>query len=147
MCNDLFEKKMTNAADVERFVYAGRALFTIQSKKTGVRFTYKIQKKRGEKKPKLLFVKVLQGPNNETDYGYLGYVKPQQHGEMFAGQKGRPTAASYKALAWALDKICAGELPDQLEFYHSGQCGACGRTLTVPESIETGLGPVCASKG
>jgi hypothetical protein len=32
------------------------------------------------------------------------------------------------------------------EVYHEGRCGRCNRKLTVPESIETGLGPECASK-
>lgn len=27
-----------------------------------------------------------------------------------------------------------------------GRCGMCRRTLTVPESIERGIGPVCAAK-
>jgi hypothetical protein len=27
-----------------------------------------------------------------------------------------------------------------------GKCGICGRTLTVPESIERGIGPVCLSR-
>jgi hypothetical protein len=30
-----------------------------------------------------------------------------------------------------------------LEVWHEGRCGACGRRLTVPESIERGLGPEC----
>jgi hypothetical protein len=28
---------------------------------------------------------------------------------------------------------------------HAGKCGRCGRKLTVPQSIETGIGPECAS--
>jgi hypothetical protein len=30
--------------------------------------------------------------------------------------------------------------------HHEGRCGRCGRTLTVPESIESGIGPECAKK-
>jgi len=30
--------------------------------------------------------------------------------------------------------------------HHEGKCGRCGRKLTVPLSIETGIGPECASK-
>jgi hypothetical protein len=29
--------------------------------------------------------------------------------------------------------------------WHEGRCGRCGRKLTVPESIESGFGPECAS--
>jgi hypothetical protein len=35
---------------------------------------------------------------------------------------------------------------DKLEVWHEGRCGRCGRRLTVPESIESGLGPECATK-
>jgi hypothetical protein len=38
------------------------------------------------------------------------------------------------------------ELPKGLKVHHEGRCCRCGRKLTVPESIETGLGPECASR-
>lgn len=34
----------------------------------------------------------------------------------------------------------------RLQVWHEGRCGRCGRKLTVPSSIETGLGPECAGK-
>jgi hypothetical protein len=30
------------------------------------------------------------------------------------------------------------------KIFHTGKCSACGRTLTDPESISRGLGPICA---
>jgi hypothetical protein len=30
-----------------------------------------------------------------------------------------------------------------LEIWHEGRCGRCGRKLTVPESIHNGYGPEC----
>lgn len=46
-----------------------------------------------------------------------------------------------------LEKIAKNPL-DALVTYGrvTGVCGVCGRTLTDPESIEAGIGPVCASK-
>lgn len=35
---------------------------------------------------------------------------------------------------------------NKLLYYHEGRCGKCARTLTVPESIINGIGPVCAQK-
>ena len=35
-------------------------------------------------------------------------------------------------------------LPKTVEVWHEGICGRCGRKLTVPESVERGLGPECA---
>ena len=146
MKEDLLESQMTDPKDVARFIYAGRALFTMVSQKTGARYTYKVSKSRTDKESNLRFVKVLSGPNNETDYGYLGYIDTRKPGVMFPGKKGKPGATSYKAIAFVIAKVTKGVMPEHLEFYHSGQCGCCGRTLTVPESIKTGLGPVCAGK-
>lgn len=144
---DLFEGQMTDPRDIARFIYAGNALFTIVSRKAGTRFTFKVSAARGERdKSKMRFVKVLNGPDNTSSYLYLGYVKTSQPGVMIAGNKGRPDAQSYKALEWTLKKVCAGKMPETIEFYHAGKCGCCGRALTVPESIKSGFGPVCAGK-
>lgn len=141
------EAQIACAQDVARFIYAGNALFTIVSRKTDTRFTFKVAAARGERdKSTVRFVKVLNGLDNTSSYLYLGYVKTNQPGVMFAGNKGHPGAESFKALAWSINKIVAGKMPDGLEFYHSGKCGCCGRTLTVPESIKSGLGPICAGK-
>jgi hypothetical protein len=32
------------------------------------------------------------------------------------------------------------------EFHHCGFCCRCGRTLTDPASIESGIGPICAGR-
>jgi len=37
-------------------------------------------------------------------------------------------------------------MPDNVEFYHSGNCAKCGRKLTTPESIKNGLGPICFNR-
>jgi hypothetical protein len=36
-----------------------------------------------------------------------------------------------------------GVLGRLLEVWHEGRCGRCGRALTVPESVERGIGPEC----
>jgi hypothetical protein len=37
-------------------------------------------------------------------------------------------------------------LPPDAEVMHEGRCACCGRPLTVPESIERGIGPDCWEK-
>jgi hypothetical protein len=37
-------------------------------------------------------------------------------------------------------------MPPEMEVEHSGHCGRCGRLLTVPSSVQSGLGPECQSK-
>ena len=60
-----------NVAD---FMVAGNAIFTVTSKKTGTRFTYRVRKGKDESAP--YFVSVLTGSDNESDYRYLGTIFP-----------------------------------------------------------------------
>lgn len=147
MQTDLFEEALTSAEDALRFIYAGRAKFTVVSCKTGQRFTYKVDSPRDGSKSNKRFVRVLSGPDNDNDYIYIGFLVANEPGKMIAGKKGCPGHKGYSALLWVVKQLAAGHMPKDLEFYHAGRCGACGRTLTVPESIRTGLGPVCAEKG
>jgi hypothetical protein len=127
--------------DIANFVKAGNALFTIQNEATGNRFTYKVRV--ADDKPELFFVSVCSGPNNTEDYTYLGSII---HGTFKAtrGTKVSISAQSFKAFAWFNERINTGCIfPETVHVYHAGRCGRCGRTLTVPESIQNGLGPEC----
>jgi hypothetical protein len=44
---------------------------------------------------------------------------------------------------YVINKLKLKNLPDFIEVWHEGKCGKCGRTLTVPSSIESGIGPEC----
>lgn len=134
--------KFENAGAAIQFMFAGNSRTTVTSLKTGTRFTYKIVKKRSKSAAAPWFVSVLTGPDNSNDYTYIGYVNLK--GEFQAGRKGRADCPSFKAFAWAYHMLNKGTIPDQLEVRHEGHCGRCNRVLTVPESIDRGLGPHCA---
>jgi hypothetical protein len=137
---------------VNAYTFAGHATFTLRSAKTGTRFTYQVQQKEpdeADRGPPLFFVRVLTGPENTSDYTYLGLIRLRE-GEAFyyADKKRRisPDAPSAKAFAFLLHCLQADNLPEALEFYHDGRCAACGRALTDPESILTGFGPTCSAR-
>lgn len=135
--------RIADAADALTFVEAGHARFTLVSEKTGQRYTYQVNKaKEGDAK----FVSLLTGPSNTDDYNYLGLYDRTQG--MRLTRKSRMTAdsAPVKAFSWTVRHLVAGKFPQGLEFWHEGRCCRCGRTLTVPESIENGIGPECAKK-
>jgi hypothetical protein len=126
---------------IKDFVTAGRARFTLLNTQTGNRFTYRVSTNRDAS---TYFVHLLSGPDNESDYRYLGFIK---HGNYIHG--GRKTnigisAQGAQVFAWFWRNL--GKLPAQVEVHHEGRCGRCGRALTVPESISIGLGPECAGK-
>ena len=137
----------TSAQDVRKFVLGGNARFTIESAATGTRFTYKVVATDDAPgaKPGVFFVSLLSGPDNESDYQYVGII-PQDDPLSFrltmksrVGE-GAPSVIAFKWFWW---QIGQGRLPASLRVWHEGSCGRCGRTLTVPESIASGFGPEC----
>ena len=135
---------LSSANDALRFIFGGNATFTIRSAKTGTRFTYKLRQPEAGKP---FFASVLAGQNNETDYDYIGFVPAATRDALVAGAKGKPNAPSFKALAWTISQIATkARIPEHLELFHEGRCCACGRKLTTPESVLSGIGPECAKK-
>jgi len=121
------------------FIKAGKAIFTIMNTKTGNRFTYKVKKVDGKK---VWFVSVLNGPDNYSNYRYIGCI----FGDDFRHTKSSKVskdAVSFQAFAWTFKMLQQGTLPDIVTVHHEGRCGRCGRRLTVPESIISGYGPEC----
>lgn len=130
--------KIGHATALE-FILAGNAYFTVRSVKTGVRYTFRVSK--AKKNETMWFVSLLTGPDNISDYSYMG---------VLSGNKFRVTKASkvtadsvpVKAFSWVLSGLVAENLVG-VELWHAGRCGRCGRSLTVPESVEAGYGPEC----
>lgn len=132
--------------DVRAFILGGRALFTVENQTTGKRFTFKVRQRRNEDGSLTPhFVSVLVGPENTRDYAFLGCIFG---GEVFRhGRKSRlsPDDQRVKAFAWIFQN--SKNLPQNIVVYHHGRCAKCGKLLTVPSSIMTGFGPVCARGG
>ena len=138
----MHQHQLATAEEAMSFIQAGNATFTVVSKKTQARFTYKVTESNDGR---VFFVGVLTGPNNETDYQYLGVIRD---GLFRRTTKSRISedAPSAVAFRWTYDQLGRGEMPAALEVWHEGRCGRCGRTLTVPESVATGSGPECSEK-
>jgi len=128
--------KINDTREALKFMFAGKSIFTFINTKTGNRFTYKI---KSNKDSNLFFVSVLTNPDN---YSYIGTCI---EGNYKHGKKSNisPEAQSVKVFQFMLGKLKSGDLPDFLEVWHEGFCGKCGRRLTVPSSILTGIGPEC----
>lgn len=133
--------------DARRFILAGNATFTVVSAKTGTRFTYKIRAREVDGGRTLYFVSVLTGADNESDYTFLGTIFD---GKTFKHSQRSPIgsdAPSARAFVWSFARIMSGTLGADASVHHEGRCGRCGRKLTVPRSIEIGLGPECENAG
>lgn len=135
---------------VREFVLAGNALFTITSLRTGKHFTYKAKRSvRYDQKlgldvpvsPAAWKISVLNGRDNSKDYRYIGLI--HESDKRFRHRfDGVTTAAKGFEWVWNHLERCS----ERFEFRHAGRCGRCGRRLTVPSSIDSGIGPECADK-
>jgi len=128
--------KLNNKEALE-FIFAGKSLVTFLNTKTDNRFTFKVNK---AKYSNIYFVNVLTSPDI---YTYLGTIS---NGLYKHGNKSKISkeAQSTKVFEYVLNKLKLLNLPDFIEVWHEGKCGKCGRTLTVPNSIKTGIGPECS---
>ena len=142
------EHQIANLKDALTFILAGDSFFTLVSLESSVRYTYHVEIKEEENKPPVWFVRLLTGSDNTSDYTYIGYFT-EQNG--FRTSKATPdslrNSKAVKAIQWMLEKLQKGAtFTGKVAMYHMGRCGRCGRPLTVPESIEAGIGPDCAEK-
>jgi hypothetical protein len=129
----------TNPEVALQFILAGRARFTLRNKKTGTRFTYRVT---ASKDGRVHLASVMTDEDNEASFTYLGCVYPT--GLRYTAKSSiSATAQSHMALDWSLLQLTEGKLPATFEVWHEGKCGRCGRTLTAPESLASGLGPEC----
>jgi hypothetical protein len=142
--------RLTTWAEICKFTIAGNATFTLVSKRTGTRFTFKVTvAKDADTK---FFVGLLNGPDNNADYVYMAMLYALSNGQhqlvFTRGSKVTRDAVSARAFQWFVDMMnCArGAALALLEFWHEGRCGRCGRKLTVPESVAAGIGPECAGR-
>jgi hypothetical protein len=147
--------RLTTWESIKEFVYGGNARFTLVSCKTGARYTYRVNAKKGDaaSDDPTYFINLLRGPNNEADYSYFGVLRKDMALRLTQASRMGRGAPAVIALVWFLDKMAHGrdvlgasELPAMLEVWHEGRCCACGRVLTAPESLARGLGPECAGR-
>lgn len=136
--------------DIERFVFAGKAIFTIRNMDTGNRFTFRMMK---VKDADVYFISVLTGSDNYSSYSYFGTIFDKKrfvyNVKKSKLDKDNPKhVMAAKTFQWFFDTLISTtkEFPKQVQIWHEGVCGKCGKKLTVPDSIIIGLGPVCAGR-
>jgi hypothetical protein len=142
--------QITNKRTIANFLLAGNSLFTLKSARTGQHYTYRCTQSDDKKR---WFVSAMVGSDNTNRkaFLYIGQIVAGSN-DTFSTSRGTKLPAHSKRLqAFSVFWNKAMNTDDEtlragLEFWHEGRCGKCGRTLTHPESIETGIGPVCAGR-
>lgn len=146
---------LRDLASVRAFVLAGHAVFTVVSKRSGERRTFRVRRAGELRRPggvdthPIWFVDLLTGPDNTHDYTYVGFLRAVNDTSLVYRQK----QGVNKVMQWLAGRlndvgstVAEARFFEQCEVWHEGRCGRCGRALTDPESIARGIGPVCADK-
>lgn len=86
-------------------------------------------------------VSLLVGPDNENSYRGFAFADEQGNVSVWRRFKG----TDFETYARMIER------PEQyaargVEYKFEGRCRVCNRTLTNPESIDAGIGPVCAEQ-
>lgn len=127
--NVISREKNNNGAD-----------FTLKSLNSGNDYTYSISRK-------VYNGKWYTHVRVETQYLQFKYLGSYFNGKLY--HKGNvvttPTAIAIAFVLACVERKEFDWLNANMEVMHTGNCLCCGRTLTDANSIQIGLGPVCAS--
>lgn len=142
---------ITGNKEIFQYVFGGNSTFTLRNTETGNRYTYKIKKSPyhyEEHHDIPFFVKVLTNPDK---YSFMGTIFFTDTGKFvykhsFTKSSVPQNSQCVRTFVWFLDVLKKNCIPQQVEFWHCGKCCRCGRKLTVPESIVSGIGPECMKK-
>lgn len=124
-------------------IFTHNGTLTLENPATGNHRTFKIRTIPADSDfaPGERVVGLLTGPDNTSDYTWFGFVKPERvivwkkhRGgvyDTYARMLANPEPWEAKGVVYHWDHVC---------------CRKCGRDLTTPESLESGIGPVCAGR-
>lgn len=141
------------------FITAGRATFTVEPtvkfcevQNAKPHYTFKVSRKDStySRSGYVYFVSLLSGPDNTSDYTYLGLLEENGDVRLTAksafGEDTNPVKIVRRVVKALFEGRGEQIVAAGWKVHHEGACGRCGRALTVPQSIESGIGPECAKK-
>jgi hypothetical protein len=129
----------------------GAAILTVSNGKgEHVTFSVKAPKKTTERGGRTIdrgaairFVSIMSGDT----YVYSGLLDSNDGIKTTKGSKISREDRRFAAVSWVLRQVAKGiPLPEGYALAHQGCCLRCGRALTNPDSIASGIGPECRAQ-
>lgn len=122
-------------------------LYTIRNKTTGEWRTFRIKTQPEDAKfaPGKRILGLLTGPDNTSAYKGFAFVDDAGV-HVWRRYKDDKTFKALGGMLWALQIDPKNKLHDTYKVDVSKRCLICNRTLTTPESLDSGIGPVCAGR-
>ena len=118
--------------------------FTIENLEKGTHRTFKIhtQAEDANFAPGSRIISVMNGSDNNFDYMGIGFVNDNG---IHVWKKHQGTQwEQLVRFAWLA--LTTEKFQEKIAVTMSKKCRRCNRKLTTPESLELGLGSVCAEK-
>lgn len=124
-------------------VLTHNGVFTVRSTRTGEHRTFRVRTQPDDSSfaPGKRVLSLLVGPDNGNDYKGFAFV--DENGVYVWGSK---RTDQYLKLAKMLEKLAEHSAAGRVEVFASTRCRVCNRTLTTPQSVESGIGPVCEGR-
>lgn len=133
-----------------------QATFTVEPSLEAIRagfaphYTYRVETGRRDDNRHIHYLMLFVGSDNSkrSSYRYLAKMCPKTGALTFtAGSCRAKSDRVARVAARVLSAIFAGK-GDEITnaawtVHHEGRCCNCGKALTVPASVETGIGPEC----
>jgi hypothetical protein len=130
-----------NRSEFQTYAEGCHGSITARSLATGNHYTFKFRQSRSSSREDLLAL-VLTDGDKWQNLGYVDFAtRSTRLGQYSQFSRFSPC---FQALAW-LVKLAEFN-PAVVEVMHDGRCGRCGRPLTHPDSIQAGIGPICAQR-
>jgi hypothetical protein len=144
------QEQETEMLATQDILTAGKATFTLAGMDR--RWTFRIVKvENDDNREPIYFATLLTGSDNEDSYTYLGVYQPQVGWvKLTKASQYKEDSEVVRALRWVVGLIYnnnEAEVESKgFRMVWSSTCQRCGRTLTVPSSVDNRLGPECAKK-
>lgn len=125
---------------------------TVLNTVTGNHRTFKISTvhKEGHALEGKRIVALLAGPNNTLDYEGFAFVAENGSVRVWSKKRGDIKDGRYVETEWEkfADLLTRPHYWSErgVEYMASLACRRCGRPLTHPESIASGIGPICEGR-
>jgi hypothetical protein len=144
----------SNSVLFEEMFGNGEVAFSVVSNRTGDRKTFQVTRAKDRDNGGLgWFVSQLTGPDNRLSYTYLLMLTVRWKGDVPTMRLTAKSPTSgfehegVKAFRWLFNNaIEETNTLHQAAVWRACNCRRCGKLLTVPESIEAGIGPVCGNR-
>lgn len=128
-----------------KFLFGSKAIFTITNPQ-GRHYTYKVfQSRKTKKETPHAFTVFIKKGDNLSYCGNINYYVNNNTTEFTVSNSGyKPEDEPIRVFEWAVKHVMTRkEFPKGYTMNHEGKCSCCGRELTVLESVNIGMGPIC----